>query len=115
MSTPDNTSRDWRATTLARIGELIKEAAPNATEEMKYKKPSNPAGIPVWYDHGMICTGETYKNHLRLTFAKGHLLDDPKGILNRHRAVVIEEGDKLDEESFKELVRQAADLNRQAK
>lgn len=106
---------DWRAKTLSRIRKLIKQADPKVVEEVKYKMPSNPAGIPVWYHDGMICTGETYKNHLRLTFAKGPSIKDPKGLFNRHSAIVIEEGDKIDETAFKNVIRAAVALNRKGK
>ncbi len=105
---------DWRGTTMALIRRLIKQADPEVVEEVKYKKPSNPAGIPVWYHDGMICTGETYKNHLRLTFAKGSSIKDPKGLFNRHSAIVIQKDDKIDETAFKNLVRAAIVLNRQS-
>ena len=105
---------DWRKKMLTRIGVLIKEADPKATMEMKYKKKTNPAGIPVWYHEGMICTGETYTNHLRLTFAKGYDLKDPKGLL-KFRGLIINESDKLDERAFKDLIRQAVALNQKGK
>ncbi len=106
---------DWRAKTLSRIRALIKQADPKVTEEIKWRKPSNPAGIPVWYHDGMICTGETYKSHLRLTFAKGYELKDPKGLINSYRAMLIHEGDKLNETAFKSLVRAAVALNQEKK
>jgi hypothetical protein len=106
---------DWRKTVMSRIRSLIEEADPKMVEEVKWKKPSNPAGIPVWYHDGMICTGETYKSHLRLTFAKGSSLKDPKGLLKAHRAIIIKEGDKLNEAAFKTLIRAAVALNRKAK
>jgi hypothetical protein len=108
---------DWRGETLYRLRALIKQADPNVVEEVKWRKPSNPAGVPVWYHDGIICTGETYKNHVRLTFAKGASLKDPKGIFNASlegnalRAIVIHEGDEIDEEAFKALVRAAVSLN----
>ncbi len=73
---------DWRGKTLSRIRSLIKQADPSVVEEVKWRKPSNPAGVPVWSHDGIICTGETYKNHVRLTFAKGASLKDPKGVFN---------------------------------
>lgn len=109
-----NTS-DWRTKTLSQIRKLIKQANPEVTEEVKYKMPSNPAGIPVWYHNGMICTGETYKNHLRLTFAKGPSIKDPKGLFNRHSAIVIQEDDKINETAFKNIIRSAVKLNRKNK
>ena len=96
---------------------LIKQADPKVTEEVKWRKPTNPAGVPVWSHDGIICTGETYKNNVRLTFAKGALLKDPKGLFNASlegnalRAIVIHEGDKIDERAFKALVRSAAVFN----
>ncbi len=101
---------DWREKRLSRIRTLIKQADPKVVEEMKWKKPSNPAGIPVWYHDGMICTGETYKNHLRLTFSKGKELKDPKGLLT-FRAMIIHEDDKINEAAFKDLIRAAVKLN----
>ncbi len=106
---------DWRKKTLSRIRALIKRADPKVVEKIKWRKPSNPGGIPVWYHDGMICTGETYKSHLRLTFAKGTSLKDPKGLFNAFRAVVIREGDKIDEAAFKNVIRAAVTLNRKDK
>lgn len=108
---------DWRDETLARIRRLIQQADPEVVEEVKWRKPSNPAGIPVWSHDGIICTGETYKNHLRLTFATGAALKDPKGLFNSGleggtlRAIVIHEGDNLDDGAFQALIRAAAALN----
>ena len=108
---------DWRGEMLSRLRALIKQADPNVVEEVKWRKPSNPAGVPVWYHDGIICTGETYKNHVRLTFAKGASLKDPKGLFNASlegnafRAMVIHEGDEIDEKGFKALVRAAVSLN----
>jgi hypothetical protein len=104
-------SLDWRGKMLLRIRTLIKQADPKVVEETKYKMPSNPAGIPVWYHDGMICTGEIYKEHLRLTFAKGSSLEDPKGLFNRHTAIVIQKDDKIDEAAFKNIIRAAVKLN----
>ncbi len=108
---------DWRAATLSRISALIQQADPEAIEEVKWRKPTNPAGVLVWSHDGMICTGETYKNHLRLTFAKGHLLKDhdPNALINTYRAIVIHEGDKIYDKAFQNLIRAAVALNRQAK
>ena len=103
--------KDWRKETLTRIRTLIEQADPGVVEEVKWKKPSNPAGIPVWYHDGIICTGETYKNHLRLTFAKGASLKDPKGLLNAYRAIIIHEGDTINATAFKALIREAMALN----
>jgi hypothetical protein len=108
---------DWRGEMLSRFRALIKQADPNVVEEVKWRKPSNPAGVPVWSHDGIICTGETYKNHVRLTFAKGASLKDPKGVFNSSlegnavRAIVIHEGDAIDEKAFKILVRAAVSLN----
>ncbi|RJR14870.1 hypothetical protein C4579_03680 [Candidatus Microgenomates bacterium] len=111
-------SSDWRVKTMSRIRKLIAEADPEVKEEMKYKTPSNPAGIPVWYHDGMITTGETYKQHLRFTFAKGSILrekHDPNRLFNRHTAIVIQEDDTIDESAFKDLIRAAVKLNREKK
>jgi len=108
---------DWRGGTLARMRALIKKVVPDVTEEVKWRKPTNPAGVPVWYHDGIICTGETYKTNVRLTFAKGALLKDPKRLFNASlegnalRAIVLHEGDRVDEAAFKALVRSAASLN----
>jgi hypothetical protein len=108
---------DWRGKKLSQIRALIKQADPEVVEELKWRKPSNPAGVPVWYHDGIICTGETYKNHVRLTFAKGASLKDPKGVFNASlegnafRAIVVHEGDEIDEKAFKVLVRAAVSLN----
>ena len=110
-----NNFADWRGDKLAYIRTLIKQADPDIIEEVKWKKPSNPDGIPIWSHDGIICTGETYNNHLRLTFMKGTSLNDPKGLFNSHRAIVIHEGDKINEEAFKDLVRAAVELNRNSK
>jgi hypothetical protein len=110
-------AKDWRVKRLARIRALIKGADPEIAEEVKWRKPSNPAGVPVWERGGMICTGETYKDYVKLTFANGALLKDPAKLFNaslegnQRRAIDIREGDKLDEKAFKALVRAAADLN----
>lgn len=108
---------DWRGKALSRLRTLIKQADPDVVEEVKWRKPSNPAGVPVWYHDGIICTGESYKDNVRLTFAKGASLKDPKGLFNASlegnalRAIVIHEGDKIDEPAFKALVRTAVALN----
>ena len=106
---------DWRGERLTKLRALIEQADPNVIEEVKWKKPSNPDGIPVWSHDGMICTGETYKNHLRLTFMKGASLKDPKGLFNTYRAIVIHEGDKINEAAFKDLIRTAVELNHKDK
>lgn len=116
-----NHKQDWRAETIARVRELIKQADPEAVEEVKWRKPSNPAGVPVWSHDGIICTGETYKDKVKLTFAKGAALDDPSGLFNSslegntRRAIDIQEGDKIDERAFKALFRAAVKLNTTAR
>ena len=112
---------DWRGKTLARIRTLIKQADPEVVEEVKWRKPSNPAGVPVWSHAGIICTGETYKAVVKLTFAKGASLEDPSGLFNSslegntRRAIDLHEGDKIDEMAFKALVRAAVALNTSAR
>jgi len=102
---------DWRGETLARVRKLIKEACPDVVEEWKWR------GVPVWEHDGIICTGETYKAVVKLTFAKGAALDDPSDLFNAsldgnvRRAIDIHEGDKIDEKALKALVRAAAALN----
>jgi hypothetical protein len=108
---------DWKASTLANVRALIQRAAPGAVEEMKWKKPSNPAGVPVWSLNGIICTGETYRAYVKLTFAKGAALPDPSHLFNAgldgnlRRAIDIREGDTLDDRAFMALVRAAVALN----
>lgn len=108
---------DWRGEMLSRLRALIKEADPEVVEEVKWRKPSNPKGVPVWSQVGIICTGETYKNKVKLTFAKGASLEDPSGIFNAslegntRRAIDFGEGDEPDEEGLKALIRAAAALN----
>ncbi len=108
---------DWRGETLARIRALIKQADPEVVEELKWAKPSNPGGVPVWSHAGIICTGETYKNVVKLTFAKGASLADPSGLFNSslggntRRAIDFHEGDKISERAFKALIRAAVALN----
>ena len=110
--------RDWRSDMLERMRRLIKEAEPGIIEEVKWRKPSNPAGVPVWSDHGIICTGETYRTHVKLTFARGAAIDDPARLFNAsleagtRRAIDLKEGDRIDEAAFKALIRAAVDLNR---
>jgi len=102
---------DWRGDTLARIRKLIKQADPHVVEEWKWR------GVPTWYHDGMICTGETYADKVKVTFAKGASLDDPKGLFNSsldgntRRAIDFHEGDTIDEKAFMALVRAAVDLN----
>jgi hypothetical protein len=108
---------DWRGEVLARLRKLIKEADPKAVEAVKWRKPSNPNGVPVWEHDGIICTGETYRNYVKLTFARGAALADPAGLFNAgldnsvRRAIDIREGDRIDERAFKALVRAAVALN----
>ena len=109
---------DWRGETLARVRALIKQADPEVVEEVKWRKPSNAMlGVPVWEHAGIICTGETYKNYVKLTFAKGAALDDPTGLFNAslegnvRRAIDLHEGDKINEKALKALIRAAVELN----
>jgi hypothetical protein len=116
------TLSDWRGETLARVRSLIKQADPGVAEEVKWRKPSNSMlGVPVWEHDGIICTGETYKNYVKLTFAKGASLDDPSGLFNAslegnvRRAIDFHEGDKINQEAFIELIRAAVALNAEAR
>lgn len=108
---------DWRGETLGRLRKLIREADPGVTEAIKWRKPSNPSGVPVWEHDGIICTGETYKDKVKLTFAQGALIDDPTSIFNSsldagtRRAVDIREGEQVDTEAFKALIREAVAFN----
>jgi hypothetical protein len=108
---------DWRGETLARVRSLIKQADPEMVEEVKWRKPSSPMGVPVWEHDGIICTGETYKDKVKLTFAKGASLQDPSGLFNSslegntRRAIDFHEGDKIDETALKALIRAAVALN----
>lgn len=112
---------DWRGKALARIRKLIKVVDPKVVEEVKWQKPSNPAGVPVWSHNGIICTGETYKDKVKLTFAKGASLPDPSGLFNAsldgnvRRAIDIYEDSKIDEEALKALIRAAVALNTSAR
>jgi hypothetical protein len=110
---------DWRGELLSTIRTLIKQADPEMIEEPKWRKPSNGmAGVPVWSHNGIVCTGETYKNSVKMTFAKGALLKDPAGLFNSslegnaRRAIDFHEGDKLDDEAQMALIRAAAALNK---
>jgi hypothetical protein len=112
---------DWRGETLARVRSLIREADPEVVEEVKWRKPSNSMlGVPVWENAGIICTGETYKSVVKLTFAKGASLEDPSGLFNSslegnvRRAIDIHEGDKINEKALKALIRAAVALNKSA-
>jgi hypothetical protein len=106
---------DWRGATLAHVRELIKEADPRIVEEWKWR------GVPVWSDSGIVCTGESYKAIVKLTFAKGASIEDPKGIFNSsldgnaRRAIDLHEGDKINASAFKELIRAAVKLNSKGK
>jgi len=109
---------DWRGETLARVRKLIHQADPDVVEQVKWKKPSNAMrGVPVWEHDGIICTGETYKNAVKLTFANGAALDDPAGLFNAslegnvRRAIDLHEGDKMDAKALKALIRAAVALN----
>ena len=109
---------DWRGEVLARVRALIREADSEVVEEVKWRKPSNAMlGVPVWSHDGIICTGETYKNAVKLTFAKGASLEDPSGLFNAsldgnvRRAIDFHEGDKIDAKALKSLVRAAVALN----
>src|SRR5438270_10720528 len=108
---------DWRGQMLARLRTLIKAADPDVVEEVKWRKPSNPSGVPVWSHAGMMCTGETYKDKVKLTFARGASLEDPSGLLNSsldggtRRAIDLHEGDTVDELALKALIREAVTLN----
>ena len=107
---------DWRGETLSKVRRLIEDADPDIVEEWKWVKPTNP-GTPVWSHNGGICTGETYKNVVKLTFFKGAALNDPSGLFNSslagkvRRAIDIKEDDKIDEGALKDLVREAVALN----
>src|SRR5947209_1659274 len=111
---------DWRGTTLGRMRALIKQADPEVVEEWKWVKPTTP-GTPVWSHDGIICTGESYKKDVKLTFAKGASLKDPARLFNSsldghvRRAIDIHEGEEVNEAAFKTLVRQAAALNSSGK
>jgi len=107
---------DWRGETLSRVRRLIREADPDIVEEWKWAKATSP-GTPVWSHDGIVTTGETYKDKVKLTFAKGASLKDPSGLFNSslegkvRRAIDIREGDEIDEAAFKELIREAVALN----
>lgn len=102
---------DWRGRTLARVRQLIKQADPDVVEEVKWR------GVPVWSHAGILCTGETYKHHVKMTFAKGASLDDPSGLFNSsldgntRRAIDLHEGDQIDEAALRALIRAAVALN----
>ena len=108
---------DWRGAMLAKLRRLIREADPEMVETVKWRKPSNPSGVPVWEHDGIVCTGETYKDKVKLTFAKGASLDDRERLFNAsldagtRRAIDLREGDEIDESAFKTLVREAVAAN----
>jgi hypothetical protein len=107
---------DWRGEMLGRLRTLVKEADPEVVEEWKWAKPTNP-GVPVWSHDGILCTGETYKKVVKMTFAKGASLEDPSGLFNSslegnvRRAIDIHEGEEIDEHALKALIRAAVTLN----
>ena len=107
----------WRGEVLARLRAAIRATDPGIVETVKWRKPSNPSGVPVWEHGGIVCTGEIYRDKVKLTFDKGAALDDPKGLFNasldgnRRRAIDIFEGDAVDEEALTALVRAAVALN----
>ena len=108
---------DWRGEVLGRMRKLILEGDPDAVEEVKWRKPSNPSGVPVWSHAGMLCTGEVYKDKVKLTFARGAVIDDPAGLFNAsltggtRRAIDIGAGEEIDADAFKALVREAVAAN----
>jgi len=111
------TLNDWRGALLARLRRLIHEADPDVVEDVKWRKPSNPLGVPTWEHAGIICTGETYKDKVKLTFARGAALQDPEGLFNSsltggtRRAIDIGQDAKIDEAAFKALIREAVAVN----
>jgi hypothetical protein len=112
---------DWRGDVLARMRALIREADPAIAEAVKWRKPTNPAGVPVWEQAGILCTGEAFKGYVKLTFAKGAKLPDPASLFNGSmggntmRAIDIREGVEIDAEAFKTLFRAAIALNAEGK
>ena len=108
---------DWRGETLEQVRRLIQDADPGIVEDRKWKKPSNPSGVPTWSHGGIICTGETYKDKVKLTFARGAALQDPAGLFNSslegstRRAIDIHKGDKIDEDALRALIREAVAAN----
>jgi hypothetical protein len=109
---------DWRGAMLGRLRSLIRQADPDVTEELKWRKASNPSGVPVWSDHGMICTGEVYRDKVKLTFAYGAALADPAKLFNAsldggtRRAIDFREDETVNEKALKDLVRAAVEHNR---
>lgn len=108
---------DWRGSMLARLRRLIREADPQILEDIKWRKPTNPLGVPTWSHAGIVCTGETYKDRVKLTFARGASLKDPSGLFNAsltggtRRAIDIQEGSTIDEQAFKALIGAAIAAN----
>ena len=108
---------DWRDELLTRVRRLIREADPHVVEEVKWRKPGNPLGVPTWSHAGIICTGETYKDKVKLTFARGAALPDPSKLFNSsleggtRRAIDIREGENIDESALKDLIHSAVALN----
>ena len=107
---------DWRGARLARLRHLIRESVPDVVEEIKWRKPTNPLGVPTWSQGGILCTGESYRDKVKLTFPKGSALSDPHRLFNAsltgvRRAIDIHENDVLDEAAFRDLMREAASLN----
>lgn len=108
----------WRGQTLAAIRKIVQQACPDVVETVKWRKPSNPLGVPVWECAGIICTGESYKSAVKLTFAHGAALKDPAGLFNSsldgnvRRAIDFHEGDRIDAKALKALIREAAAFNK---
>ena len=108
---------DWRGETLARVRAAIKAADPEVVEEVKWRKPSNPSGVPTWSHAGIICTGETYKDKIKLTFARGAALQDPSKLFNAsldagtRRAIDIRQGETIDEKALQALIKEAVAVN----
>ena len=108
---------DWRGEMLARVRRLIRAADPKVVETVKWRKPSTPEGVPVWEHGGILCTGETYKSYVKLTFAQGAKVEDPAGLFNAslegntRRAIDLREGDTIDEAAFKALIESAVAVN----
>lgn len=108
---------DWRGDVLRRVRALIRQATPDVVEAVKWRKPSNPGGVPVWSHDGILCTGETYRDKVKLTFARGASLEDPTGLFNSslegrvRRAIDLRRGDRINETAFKDLIRAAVALN----
>ncbi|MBH0052564.1 DUF1801 domain-containing protein [Salinibacterium sp. SWN139] len=117
MDTTTTSHRDWRGETLAHVRALIVQAEPAIVEEVKWRKPSNPDGVAAWSLDGLICTGETYKDKVKLTFAQGASLDDPTGLFNSsldakvRRAIDLHQGDVIDADAFQSLIQSAVAFN----